>query len=108
MARALSDVREALVLDEPRPFEDTIRKKVLTDIAPAKRSAWPAVEDIFARRAAEAEATGAPSRSWPARLTVHPHWGPSFAQAADSAGLTIGLADAVMQVNAWLDLIEHA
>jgi hypothetical protein len=62
----------------------------------------------FGARAAEAEATEAPSRSWPTRLTVHPHWGPSFAKAADSAGVTIGLAGAVAQVNAWLDLIEHA
>jgi hypothetical protein len=35
-------------------------------------------------------------------------WGPSFAKAADSAGLTISLAGAVAQVNAWLELIEHA
>jgi hypothetical protein len=41
-------------------------------------------------------------------LTVHPHWGLSFAKAADSAGLTITLTEAVAQVNAWLDLIEHA
>jgi len=41
-------------------------------------------------------------------LTVHQHWRPSFAKAADSAGLTISLAGAVAQVNAWLDLIEHA
>jgi hypothetical protein len=41
-------------------------------------------------------------------LTVHPHWVPSFAKAADSAGLTMTLTDAVEQVNAWLDLIEHS
>jgi hypothetical protein len=40
-------------------------------------------------------------------LTVHPHWGPSFGKAAESAGLTITLADAVDHVNAWLDLIEN-
>jgi hypothetical protein len=66
-----------------------------------------AVEDTFAARSAEAEATGASSRRWPARLTVHPHWGPSFGKAAESAGLTITLADAVDQVNAWLDPIEN-
>jgi hypothetical protein len=49
-----------------------------------------------------------PSRTLPARLTGHPLWGPSFAKAADSAGLTITLAEAVARLNAWLDLIEHA
>jgi hypothetical protein len=68
-----------------------------------------AVEDIFATRAAEAEAIeSAPLRAWPARLIVHPHWGPSFSKAAESAGLPIGLADAVGQVNTWLELIENA
>jgi hypothetical protein len=33
---------------------------------------------------------------------------PSFAKAADCAGLTITLAYAVERVNAWLDLPEHS
>ena len=40
-------------------------------------------------------------------LTAHRHWGPSFTKAADSVVLTIELADAVAQVNSWLDLIEQ-
>lgn len=68
-----------------------------------------AAEDVFAARVAEAEAIdGAPPRAWPARLIAHPHWRPSFSKAAESAGLLITLADAVVQVNAWLELIENA
>jgi hypothetical protein len=68
-----------------------------------------AVEDIFAARAAEAKAMdGVLPRAWPARLMAHPHWGPSFSKAAESAGMPITLADAVAQVNGWLKLIENA
>ena len=67
-----------------------------------------AVEDIFAVRATETQAADAPSRIWPARLTVHPHWEPSFANAADSAGLSITRAAAVGQINVWLDLMDGA
>jgi hypothetical protein len=67
-----------------------------------------AVEDIFAARAAEAQATDAASRTWPARLIVYPHWEPSFAKAVESAKLTITLTAAVAQVNAWLNLIDDA
>jgi hypothetical protein len=97
------------VNDRARDVVDLLLLRTLTEKGqPSLTEIRTAVEDIFAARAAEAEATDGPSRSWPARLTVHPHWGPSFAKAADSAGLTITLADAVPQVNAWLDLIEHS
>lgn len=92
------DVVDLLLL---RSLAETTRHPSLTEIRAA-------IEDIFAARTAEADATDARPRSWPARLTVHPHWGPSFAKAADSAGLTITTAEAVAQVNAWLDLIERA
>ncbi|MBO0882286.1 MAG: hypothetical protein J2P17_18495 [Mycobacterium sp.] len=76
---------------------------------PSPTETRAAVEDIFAARAAEAEAMDrAPARAWPARLIVHPHWGPSFFKAAESAGMSMALADAVAQVNAWLELIENA
>lgn len=67
-----------------------------------------AVEDVFAVRAAEAAAVDVTPRSWPARATAHSHWETSFASAAESAGRMISLADAVGQLNDWLDLIEHA
>jgi hypothetical protein len=100
----------AFINDRARDVVDLLLLRTLTETTghPSLTEIRAAVEDIFAVRAAEAQATDAPSRSWPARLTVHPHWGPSFAKAADSAGLTITLVDAVPQVNAWLDVIERA
>ena len=100
----------ALVNDRARDVVDLLLLRVLTETTghPSPTEIRAAVEDVFAARLVEAEATDAPSRSWTTRLTVHPHWEPSFAKAAGSAGLTITLADAVAQVNAWLDLIEHA
>jgi len=66
-----------------------------------------AILDIFAARAAEAEALGRKPRPWPARLTAYPHWKESFNKAAQSAGLDITLEEAVTQVNAWLDEIDQ-
>jgi hypothetical protein len=100
----------AFVNDRARDVVDLLLLRTLTEMTryPSLPEIRAAVEDIFAARVAEAEATDTPSRSWPARLTAHPHWRLSFVKAADSAGLTHTLADAVAQVNAWLDLIEHA
>lgn len=100
----------AFVNDRARDVVDLLLLRALAETTgdPSLTELRAAVEDTFAARAAEAEATDASSRRWPARLTVHPHWGPSFAKAADSAGLTMTLADAVEQVNAWLDRIERS
>jgi hypothetical protein len=99
-----------LVNDRARDVVDLLLLRRLIDTTghPSLTEICAAVEDIFAARTAEAEATDSPRRTWPTRLTVHPHWGPSFAKAADSAGLAITIADAVAQVNTWLELIEHA
>ncbi len=87
-------VPPAFVNDRARDVVDLPLLRTLTETTGHSSSTEirAAVEDIFAVRAAEAEATDAPSRTWPTRLTVHQHWGPSFAKAADSAGLTISLA----------------
>jgi hypothetical protein len=39
-------------------------------------------------------------------LTRYPHWRVSFARAAESVRLDIGLVDAVEQVNTWIKLID--
>lgn len=100
----------AFVNDRARDVVDLLLLRTLTRTTghPSLTEIRAAVVDIFAVRAAEAQATDAPSRTWPARLTAHPHWEPSFANAADSAGLSITLAAAVGQVNAWLDLMDDA
>lgn len=100
----------AFVNDRARDVVDLLLVRVSAETTgrPSLTDIRAAVEDIFAARAGEAMASGTRSRNWPARLTAHPHWGASFVKAAESAGLTTTLADAVARVNAWLDLIERA
>lgn len=99
----------AFVNDRARDVIDLLllRDLIETTQHPTRGEVRSAVEDVFTARAAEAAAVGVTHRTWPARSTAHPHWGSSFVSAAGSAGLTISLADAVDQLNAWLDLIEH-
>jgi hypothetical protein len=98
------------VNDRARDVVDLLLLRTLTEMNghPSLTEMRAAVEDIFAARAIEAEAMdGAPPRAWPVRLIAHSHWGPSFSQAAESAGLPITLVKAVAQVNAWLEIIEN-
>lgn len=61
-----------------------------------------AAEDIFAARAAEARKLGRPARNLPAVVTAYPHWRADYESAANSAGLELGLEEAVTAVNSWL------
>lgn len=97
--------------DPPHEINDRARDVVdlllLRDLAtrsghPAPAEIRSAVRDIFAARAAEAKAAGIPPRTWPATLTAHPHWRESYADAAESAGVAVGLDDAVAELNEWL------
>lgn len=100
----------AFVNDRARDVIDLLllRELIETTQQPTLGEVRAAVEDVFRVRAAEAAAVGVGQRAWPVRSTAHPHWGSSFISAAESAGVTIALVDAVDQLNAWLDLIEHA
>jgi hypothetical protein len=89
---------------------DAVDLLLLRDLArdtghPASKAINAAILDIFAARAAEAEALGRTPRRWPAQLTAYPHWRETFNRAAQSAGLGVTLDQAVRQVNAWLDQI---
>lgn len=99
-----------VINDRARDVVDLLLLRDLIDKTghPTLTEVRAAVEDVFAARAVEAAATGAPPRTWPARLTGHPHWRASFAKAAESAGLTTAMAEAVAQVNTWLERIENA
>lgn len=100
----------AYLNDRARDVVDLLLLRDLIDTTghPLLAEVCTAVEDVFTARAVEGEATGASPRTWPTILTAHPHWEPSFAKAAESAGVTVTLAEAVMQVNAWLERIEQA
>ncbi len=100
----------AFVNDRARDVVDLLLLRDLIEMVmhPSLAEVRAAVEDVFTARAAEVQATGGSPRIWPTTLIAHPHWKPSFAKAAESAGLTITLVDAVAQVNAWLERIGDA
>jgi len=58
------------------------------------------------RFAGVSPALGYTQRTWPVRITFHPHWTASFERAASSAGVTIKPDEAVNQANAWLDELD--
>jgi len=96
--------------DRPRDVVDLLllRDLIAARGSPTLAEVRYAIEDVFASRAEEAQATGGSPRAWPTSLTAHEHWGPSFDRAAESAGMSIPLTDAVAQVNAWLARVEQA
>jgi len=62
--------------------------------------------DLFAARAADAEALGLAVRTWPPHVHAHDHWRTDFAAAAGDRDLT--LTDAVDQINEWIRAIDAA
>lgn len=90
---------------------DVVDLLLLRDLTTATSSPTPAeirtaILDIFAARARDAAALSYPERTWPSRITAHPHWNASFTRAATSAGLTLSLNDAVAQTNDWLSELD--
>lgn len=63
---------------------------------------------VFESRATEAAQLGLPTREGPPVLTAYPHWEDDHRHAADSAGITLTLQEAVAEVNAWIDQIDAA
>ncbi len=100
----------AHINDRARDVVDLLLLRDLVEMTgePSLADVHVAVEDVFTARAAEAEAMGVAPRTWPATVTAHPHWEPRFSKAAESAGLTVTLTEAVVQVNEWLSRIAGA
>ncbi|MDR1387165.1 MAG: nucleotidyl transferase AbiEii/AbiGii toxin family protein [Propionibacteriaceae bacterium] len=96
--------------DRPRDVVDLLlmRDLITRTREPSLASIREAITDIFAARAAEAEALGRPGMPWPARLTAYPHWEVGFTKSAGQAGLRLTMEEAISQVNAWLDGIDLA
>ena len=96
--------------DRARDVVDLLLLRDLTNAAgsPTEAEIKTAIIDTFTARARDAAALNYLQRHWPARLQAYPHWGASYAHAAASAGVKLDLADAVGEVNTWLDRIDGA
>ena len=66
------------------------------------------MHDVFDARAADALALGRTPRTWPAKLTIFPHWYNDYDLASASADINLPLHDAIGHLNAWFDDIEQA
>lgn len=107
---AASDPHDPPALQNDRA-RDVVDLLLLRDLiretgSPSPAEVEAAILDIFAARAQDAVALGYPERTWPARVTAHPHWTASFERAAASARMTLTLDESVAQANAWLDEID--
>jgi hypothetical protein len=100
----------AFVNDRARDVVDLLLLRDLIDAAgqPTLAEVRAAIEDVFTSRAREAKATGGLAHTWPTRVSAYRQWATSFAKAAESAGLTVTMTEAVAEVNAWLEQIERA
>jgi len=98
------------VNDRARDVVDLLLLRDLIDSSgtPSLDEIRDAIDDVFAVRAQEVGVAGGAPRVWPTEVVAHAHWGPSFGRAAESAGLTVSLTDAVAQVNSWLALVEQS
>ena len=64
--------------------------------------------EVFAFRAAEAEAVGAPGRRWPPVITSNELWEAEHQKLATATGADIPLDELVEQVNTWISTINSA
>lgn len=96
--------------DRARDVVDLLLLREFTETSgtPPLAKIRAAIVDVFASRAADARSTGSSPRAWPTTVTAHEHWAASFVPAAQSAGVTVTLSEAVDQINAWLETIDNA
>lgn len=65
-----------------------------------------AAEDIFSARAHEARELGLDSRSWPPTIEANELWASNWETPAADAGLDLSLAEALVEVNLWVEQIS--
>ncbi|MDR1512580.1 MAG: nucleotidyl transferase AbiEii/AbiGii toxin family protein [Propionibacteriaceae bacterium] len=92
------------VNDRARDVPDLLLSRDLADFAgtPTLAEIKGAGMAVFESRAAEAAQLGFPAREWPPVLAAYPHWEDDYRRAAESAGITLTLQDAVAEANAWI------
>jgi hypothetical protein len=85
-----------------------LQKLIKETGAPTMQEILRAILDTFSVRANEAIITNRQPQTWPAMVVAWPHWEVSYKKAAESAGLTLGLQDAVENINNWLLTLDTA
>lgn len=83
-----------------------IRDLVAKEGAPSLAELREAAQAVFTARAREHEELGLPSRPWPPDVVAHGHWDGDYADAAGKAAVPLSLADAVVEVAAWVQQMD--
>lgn len=96
--------------DRARDLVDLVllRRYINDNGGPTTAELLAAARDIFASRATEAAQLGRPQRTWPPVVVAYPDWRTDYANAATKADLNVTLAEAVAQVNDWINEIDAA
>jgi hypothetical protein len=63
---------------------------------------------VFEARAEDARAAEWPPRDWPPTAVAYEHWGIDYAAAAGKGGITLGLDEAITELNVWIAQIDAA
>jgi hypothetical protein len=101
--------------DPPEFVNDRVRDVI--DLLLIKEHFYPdgptqelraACVDVFAARAAEAEALGIAARSWPPRVVANEEWIRAYPGLAGSVGITLDLDEALAVINGWITEINRA
>lgn len=85
-----------------------LRELVATEGTPSLTELRQACEAVFRARAEEAGRAGTPAREWPPTAVAHPHWATDYAGAAQKAGATLTLDEAIAELNRWIADIDAA
>jgi hypothetical protein len=91
--------------NRPRDVVDLLLIKELINATgnPGEDEIISAIIDIFEARGREAKVLERPVQEWPAQIVAYPHWEADYTDAAGSVGVTLKPADAVAQLNEWLE-----
>ncbi|WP_418276401.1 nucleotidyl transferase AbiEii/AbiGii toxin family protein [Isoptericola jiangsuensis] len=96
------------VNDRPRDVVDLVllRSLIEAEGQPTLTDIRTAAVAVFEARAQDARELGRPERSWPPLMSAHDHWVRDYAAAAQDAGLSMSLDEAVATVNEWIVQID--
>lgn len=96
--------------DRARDVVDLVLLAKLTqaDGHPTLAAIRDATEAVVQARAADARQIGRTERTWRCHITAYAHWANDYTRAAESAGITTPLIDAVATINEWIQDIAAA